>query len=87
MEGRAFHHAHSLIMRGKTMEFETGTIVQFFYVSQRSGIRRTRRVQVEEMKETGRGLRLIATPLDSESGRDGVRTFNPAFMSDVRVLS
>lgn len=65
------------------MYFDEGTEITFHYDAMRSGISRNRRVIVDEMRETGKGIRVMAFPLDSESGRPGPRTFIPALMSDV----
>lgn len=67
------------------MDFTPGTRISFHYTSERSGIARDRDVVVSEIRETGKGTRIMAFPMDSASGRDGVRTFTPARMQDVRV--
>ena len=65
--------------------YAKGMVIEFTYDSLRSGDHRRRSVVVEEMRETGKGTRVIAWPLDSQSGRDGVRTFIPERMTDVTV--
>jgi hypothetical protein len=67
-------------------DFTPGTRITFHYTSSRSGIARQRDVVVSEVWESKKGTRILAYPLDSESGRDGVRTFTPSAMENVKVL-